>query len=625
MCCARTSLRNFTDARAFRQWHPGLTFLFLSLAGAAQAIPAAAQGVPEAPGAGSGGVAAPGAGAGGTTAPAAPASSQPQPAMPGGGPDILPLVPGGGFGFANPLTPPNAVNNAIPPRAPAVPANPLGLAPLGIGVVPLQEFDPNAPALLIRPYAAISETLTDNVHNVHSPRDPAAYTNLAPGLSISADTPRLQAVLTGNLNSYIYIPTSNLNQVFGSLYANGFGTVVPDALFVDFNSLVTQSTTLPGFGFQNLSQLPTNQQTQVYSTTISPFLRKSFDGLVDSELRYTFGSTNFGGNTTVATGPLLTPTSLASGILNEGTFTASTGQDFRRTLSRLTIDASDFNSSSTSQNSQFSAFNDLEYRITPQAAALARIGYQNIDYPLVPAASFVGPTWLIGGRIGSYGPQPAYFALEYGRQQGVYGFTGSAQYNITPTMVFTASLVQGISSPAQYIQNTLATSTLDPFGSIVDEYSGLPAAFYSPGLGLTNNVYRQHLLNFGVSEAIGLNRYLLYGSLASQQALTPPTTTVPTKTYGANFAWYRDIRPDLNDYASVSYTNSSNVITTTNGTSIGSQNNVTATVGVNYLLSPGLTGSILYNFSYQTNGAAITGRNSDVVVNWLTFQLSKSF
>jgi hypothetical protein len=33
----------------------------------------------------------------------------------------------------------------------------------------------------------------------------------------------------------------------------------------------------------------------------------------------------------------------------------------------------------------------------------------------------------------------AYVSLEYTRQQGVYGFTGSAQVNIIPRMLLTAS------------------------------------------------------------------------------------------------------------------------------------------------------------------------------------------
>src|SRR6516162_7689385 len=546
MRCARASPRNFTAARAFGQWHFGLTFFLLLLGGIIQPIPAAAQGGPETLPAAGGGP----AGGGSETPTVTGGAPAVQPALPGVGPDILPLVPGGGFGFPNPLNPPTATNNAAPPIAAVAPTSPLGLSPLGFGVVPLQANDPTAPAYLIRSYASVSETLTDNVHNVHSPRDAAAYTNLAPGVSISADTPRLQAVLSGNLNTAFYIPSSsNLNQVYGSLYANGFGTVVPDTLFVNLSSVVTQSTPLPGFGFQNLSRLPTNQQTQVYSSTVSPFFRHSFDGLVDTQLQYTFNSTNYGGSTRVVATPLSTPTTLASSTSNEGTFIATTGQDFTRTLARLTLDASNFDSGSTNQSSQFSGFTDLEYRIAPQAAALARVGYQSIQYPFAPAATFVGPTWLIGGAIGTYGygSGPGYLSLEYGRQQGVLGFTGSARYNITPTMVFTANLVQGLSSPGQDIGSTLATSTLDPFGSIVDEYSGLPVTFYSPGIGLTNSVYRQHVLNFGVTESIGLNNYSLYGYYANQQSLTPTTTpapvissiSAPTKSIGVNFTWGR--------------------------------------------------------------------------------------
>ena len=86
-------------------------------------------------------------------------------------------------------------------------------------------------------------------------------------------------------------------------------------------------------------------------------------------------SSNFGGNTTVFSTPVpvtpttllipgnLAPTNLSSGILNEGTFIAATGSDFRRTLSRLTIDGVDYNSSSVDRNTQFSAFTILNIEL----------------------------------------------------------------------------------------------------------------------------------------------------------------------------------------------------------------------------------------------------------------------
>jgi hypothetical protein len=66
------------------------------------------------------------------------------------------------------------------------------------------------------------------------------------------------------------------------------------------------------------------------------------------------------------------------------------------------------------------------------------------------------------------------------------------------------------------------------------------------------------------------------------------------------------------------------VVTTTPSSS--NQSTVTALVTVNYTLARNLTGSIYYSFSYQSNGfAGAVGRNQDVVVNQLTFQLSKTF
>jgi hypothetical protein len=126
------------------------------------------------------------------------------------------------------------------------------------------------------------------------------------------------------------------------------------------------------------------------------------------------------------------------------------------------------------------------------------------------------------------------------------------QYNVTPTVLFTASLVQGVGGQSQYLANTLATSTVDPYGTVV-AYSNLPTAFYNPGLGLTNNVYRQHLLNAGITETIAPNHYSLYSSYSNYQSLTPGTTSTPTKSVGVNFSWGRDIRPDLNGNATLGY------------------------------------------------------------------------
>ena len=597
--CGEISLRPPRSAagRASKRAHRRLTLL-LSAAAAVHAGPAAAQ-------------LATGLGPVGT----APA---------GTAPTILPPPPSGPFGLPNPLTSPNALPSGAIPTPATPPTPPLGLPAPGAGIIPLQAYDPNAPAILIQPTATLGERFTDNINYTATHRTAGVETMLIPGVSISADTPRFTGVLSGSASGNIYTPASNLNQLTANLYGNGTGTVLPDHLFVDAASYITQGSTLPGLGFLQPSLLPSNQQTQVYSNTVSPYFRQSIYGLLDTELRYRFGATNFGGTTAIASTTSPFASNLASGILNEGTLTATTGQDFERAISRLTIDGSSFNSSSTSQNKQFSAFDDIEYRIRPNISALGRAGYQDIEYPFAPAATFRGVTWLAGGRLGSaadYG----YVSLEYGRVQGVYGFTGSANYQVTPTITVEANLAQGIESPGKSFQTSLAGSTLSPEGTIVDQYSGLPTAFYNPGLGLNNNVYRQHLYNVGVNDQIGVNTYSIYGYFINQQSLTPPITP-PTNSTGASFTWGRAIRPDLNGNASLGYFRTTNVVTINTLTPVNNTSIITANIGLNYAFARALTGSIYYTFSYQPNGGTIvSGQSGNIVVNSLQLLLTKAF
>jgi hypothetical protein len=192
-------------------------------------------------------------------------------------------------------------------------------------------------------------------------------------------------------------------------------------------------------------------------------------------------------------------------------------------------------------------------------------------------------------------------------------------------MLLTASLVQGVSSQGQFFQSNLATSTLSPSGAIVNQSSGLPTAFFSPGLGLSNNVFRQHLFNVGLTDAIGPNSYSLYGSYNEYQSLTT-TTSAPTKSLGVNLGYSRDIRPDLSGYASVGYVNSVNSPTVTTVPSTTGFNTVSANLSLNYVLGRTLTGSILYNFSYQSTGTVLIGGHAgEVFVNQLELLLSKTF
>ena len=226
-------------AGAFWPWHFALCPLLVF--GTTAAIPAAAQ-------TSEGGGAPSSSGASGASPEAGPAvtggGAVTAPALPGPVPETLPPPSISGLGVPNPAAPPYSVNNQIPTLT-SPPT--LRLQPYA-GVVPLQAYDPNAPAVLIQPSVSLGEIFTDNVNYVHSPRNFAAITQLGGGVSVSVDTPRLQAVATGQGSEYLYLPSSSStpNQPSGSLYANGHATIYPDLFYVDAQSSITQSSTLAG-------------------------------------------------------------------------------------------------------------------------------------------------------------------------------------------------------------------------------------------------------------------------------------------------------------------------------------------------------------------------------------------
>lgn len=555
-----------------------------------------------------------------------------------GGPDVLPPLPESGFGVPSVGVPPNAVSTVLPSTLGQTPS--LRLPSPGAGITPLQQNEPSAPAILIQPQVTIGAALTDNARQTIN-RTSDLEGRLAPGLSISADTPRLQGVFQGQFEYDKYAITSDQDQLFANVFANGLVTAVPDHLFIDVNSAVFEASRSGAIGFAPVTQaVPKSQLTQTYATSLSPYLRESYKGLVDTELRYRLSTTNFSGNTgTLVTTPGLPAIpAISDSISNEGTLTVATGRDFERLLSKLTLDASKLDAGAAFGNSQVTGYDDVEYRITPTIAALGRVGYENIHYAstsTLTSASAVGVLWQVGGRV-ELGPN--YAALQYGKQEGIYGFSGSLRYEITPTTVLTASASQGLSSTQQDIQNALVGASFDPYGRIVDQYN-LPTAFVNPEFALENAIFRSRQYRAGVTTSIGPNRFFLFGFYDRRVSLgTGSGSSAPSTSVGANFSWSRDIHPDLNGSISFGFANVSNTtffsaptfpvvsLLGTTTTFVRNGNTMNASLGLNYLFNDTLRGSVTYNFLYET-GVATSNSSTigDVVVNRLEVALTKSF
>lgn len=503
------------------------------------------------------------------------------------------LTPRYGFGTLAPFLPPSPA----PPAAPSEPPTNVGLRPLRPGAIPVQANDPRAPPILILPTVFLSQGYSDNPRSTPDTLSDS-ITRLRGATSISVDSVRLQGQLSGALDFRKFARATDQDTLNVNLLAYGLGTVVRDHVFVDGRAAVTQLSRTGGLGFADPEIIPRSQQTQATTVSLSPIVRQSVGSYFDGELRYNLGLNMFqnGGllesSSTAAPATPAAPTSLQNSTRNQATLSLATGRHFSFFASKLTLDAMKIDSQSAAQSTQLRAFDDLQYQFNRQFAGLARLGYENIDYPLQPAASTTGPVWTIGGR---YTPFPgSHLIAHFGRQEGLYGLAGALRYEVTPSTVLLASFERNRASPQEELLNNLNSSELDAFGNVVNQVTGLPSGLVNPEFSLLNAVFRHQKARAGIRSQIGRNVFGMFAFIEHRSPLgtpmpvagIPATAVVSDTSRGVNLNWSRSLSPRFSSIAALGYASRA----------AGHQKTLTANLAMTYSLSERLSAILQYQF-----------------------------
>lgn len=517
------------------------------------------------------------------TAPAAVAPGQPAPGAPGqpatpaeAAPGVFPGVPTVPAAELAPLAPQYGFGNFAPdpritpiapitPLSPATPLSTVQLRPLIPGAAPVQQLDPRAPPVIIIPSVTLGEGYTDNPRNTPSTLSDSVSRFGGAALA-SVDTVRLQGQLNGSINYYKYARAPDEDKLSANMFGYGLGTVVRDHVFVDARAAITQLSRAGGVAFASPSVIPPSQESQAIAVSMSPFVRQSIDGWVDGELRYTYGLNLFqngsllSNSSTTSTATTVPSASLSNATRNEGTLSLATGRRFTFFGSKLTLDATQIDSQSAAKSTQLRGYDDVEYEFNREITALARVGFESLDYPLQPTVSTTGPLWLIGGR---YTPFPdAYLFLRYGKMDGFYGIDGALRYALTPATILLASLDRNLSSSQEQILNNLNTSQVDAYGNVVDQITGLPTALANPEFAYTaNNIYRHERGRAGVQTHLGRDTYGAFAFLDHRTVLGTNTATTGVAqtlsgsdtTLGINVNWNHALTAYLTSLASLGY------------------------------------------------------------------------
>ncbi|GGX90349.1 TIGR03016 family PEP-CTERM system-associated outer membrane protein [Massilia dura] len=141
----------------------------------------------------------------------------------------------------------------------------------------------------VKPSVEVRETWSDNPELRSDDQKRSQFiTSVAPGLTVTNDTPRLQVSASYRLNAFAYSDkrdTGN-DRLNSTLNAMARGNVIRDLLFFDASAGITQ-TPVSAFGPVSDNPYSDSNRSEVRSYRVSPYLVHQFGGFATTQLRYT--------------------------------------------------------------------------------------------------------------------------------------------------------------------------------------------------------------------------------------------------------------------------------------------------------------------------------------------------
>lgn len=480
--------------------------------------------------------------------------------------------------------------------------NPL-LPPIVPGAVPIQAGDNRAPAYIVSPSVEVLTGFDDNPRETHN-READSVSQLSPGLIVSADSPHLQGVLTSSFSYLKYARATDQDMITATGGGYGLATISPGHLYVDGRASIFQVSPTGNIGFANPTLGAAVAPETLLTTSVTPVWRESFGDLVATDLRYN--------HSTVSPVGALSSTSsgaLAAAEQNLGTLTVAFGQGGGTLSSRLVLSAGNIDSQSLASSTQTRGVAEVQYRFSPEIALITRGGYENLRFPDAGLA-FVGPIATLGTRL-DLTPTSA-INVRYGRENGLWGFNGSASQALTPRTVLLLSYQRSLGSEQQQIISNLNASAMDPYGNVVNGETSLPLALVNPELALDQTgVFRIEQATAAVEHEFETDSLRVYGFYLKQAALSAGTFS--TVSRGAEISWFRTMTPTLRGAVTVGYASQTG--------------NRVASVGLSLALNlrENVDALLTYQFTNSMSGGASATAGPSFIRNFLLAGIRASF
>lgn len=349
------------------------------------------------------------------------------------------------------------------------------------------------------PRISLYEGFSDNILQQPSDRRWDLLTFISPGVSVSADTPRLNFSLNYAPTYVRYLRTPQQDYFGQDLLATGSATLVPDELFVNVSAFATVAAVNGGFsgigfgtptlgnpGFSTGAQsLSSNNRAQVISSSITPYLVHRFGdfgtGRLGLQLTQSYSSLT-AGPTLTTTGPAIHDET--GEIIGE----FQSGSDWGRILDIANINAAATTGSGVLNGSrQYVVMNQLGYFLTRNLLLFTQFGAESLNYNTTPRVEINDGIWGLGATVTPNADSQ--LTLTYGHRDGFDSFQAIGKYALTARTTLTVSYLTGLGTDLQQIEQQLQLTTVNSLGNPVNEITGAPVSIINNLTGITNMLY----------------------------------------------------------------------------------------------------------------------------------------
>ncbi len=245
----------------------------------------------------------------------------------------------------------------------------------------------------IIPRVSVAEIYTDNINLEPENERSAVITEFTPGVSIRGRGGRFEAALDYQVQTFISNEFSDYVSTSQQLDAHSTTELLDNFFFFDAGGRMGQSV-INADDTISLSNYNDNRnRTNVFTYTLSPYIRPHFSNIADGTLRYSYSDVIYGkdGSSSNANGTGASDSTVTSVDAN-----LVSGRFFKELSWSANYSNRNVSRKSTSDDTFEEADAEARYRITKTLSLVAQGGWTNNDYGS-NANLNNGTYWAVGG------------------------------------------------------------------------------------------------------------------------------------------------------------------------------------------------------------------------------------